>query len=88
MVTQGQVWLSGRGLLAPVQVQLEVDGADFVASQPDTGIFGVGPDVAAAIEDLRTALRQHRRVLQVNEGRLAPPLQRQLDYIRQHVSVQ
>jgi len=54
----------------------------FVASDVVTGVFGFGPDLNEAIQDLLRALKEHREVLE-REPVLSPDLAHQLDYLRQ-----
>lgn len=54
----------------------------FVTSDVVTGVFGFGPDLNEAIQDLLRALKEHRDVLEC-EAALSPDLERQLDYLRQ-----
>ncbi len=81
---QGRVWLAGGGLSAPVRVRIEAEDGSFYAEEPTTGVFGAGATVAAALDDLRAALREHLDVLQAEEH-LSEELQRQLRFLRQHV---
>jgi len=84
-VLQGRVWLGGRDLLQPVEAQLEVLGVSAVsATERQTGIFGAGDDVAAALEDLRSALREHLELLET-ESQLSEELEAQRAFLRSHL---
>ncbi len=83
-VIQGRLWLAGGELAAPVRARVEFEDGLFFAIEPATGIFGAGPGLAVALEDLRAALREHLDVLQV-EGQVSQELQRQLDFLRRHL---
>jgi hypothetical protein len=81
---QGRLWLAGGNLLAPVHAQIEIDGADVIATEVETGIFGVGPTLPAALTDLRSSLAQFRDVLERRQ-KLAAPLVRTLQFLRGHL---
>jgi hypothetical protein len=53
----------------------------FTVSDPETGIFGTGGKPLEAIQDLGSANREHREVLEAQDH-LAPALQRQLEYLQ------
>jgi hypothetical protein len=58
--------------------------ADYTAVEDaQTGIFGTGSDLPAAVEDLQLALHDHLAVLTGDET-LAPPLQHQLELLRSY----
>ena len=50
---------------------------------PQTGVFGTGNDLPAAVEDFQQALHDHLAVL-ASEDALAPPLQHQLELLRSY----
>lgn len=78
-------WMSGEGLVRPVQVRLERASTDvFTATEPTTGIHGAGPDLGAAVDDLRLAMREHLDVLQEAES-LSAELATQLEFLRRHL---
>lgn len=77
-----KVWLSGGHLRRPICVVMAgASDGRLTATNPGTGIFGVGGDLAAAITDFRAALREHRDVLEASSA-LATDLQEQLDLLR------
>ncbi|MFL5872297.1 MAG: hypothetical protein ACJ75T_02330 [Solirubrobacterales bacterium] len=63
------------------QWELHITENGFIASDALTGIFGFGSEPIEAIQDLATALVEHRDVLERQEA-LSPALQDQLDYLR------
>ena len=57
-------------------------GEDYISlCDVATGIFGVGPDLSSASEDLTNALREHLDVLERQEA-LSPDLEAQLEHLR------
>lgn len=56
-------------------------GGGFTVSDPVTGIFGTGATPHEAIQDIVTALREHREVLEA-QGNLSPTLQAQLEHLK------
>jgi hypothetical protein len=81
---QGQHWLSGGQLVAPVRADITAGDDSLVATNPDTGIFGVGEDLASAVMDLRAALVEHRDAL-IDDDLLSEELQVQLDFLQRHL---
>lgn len=80
----GRLWVSA-GLVLPAAV--EVDGATGGAvclTHADTGVTGYGHDLPAAIDDFRTALIEHRDVLE-RARPLSADLQRQLAVLNRHL---
>ena len=61
--------------------ELEPHDDYWTAVDPETGIFGSGPDRDAALEDLRQALHEHLEVLDRQEA-LSEELWAQLVYLR------
>jgi hypothetical protein len=80
---QGTYWISGRGIRRPLRADMSAGAGEFIATEPQTGIFGVGTVPSEAIEDLRTALVDHRRVLETAQT-LSPDLARCLFTLRHH----
>jgi hypothetical protein len=62
----------------------EHDG-HWTVRNPETGIFGSGPDRDAAVEDFERALREHLDVLG-RQAELSDDLTAQLVYLRQRLS--
>lgn len=54
------------------------------AIHAETGIFGVGETVTAALNDLRAALVDHRDLLE-DSGALGESLEEQLNVLRRHL---
>jgi hypothetical protein len=65
-------------------VLAEVDGA-WVVRNLETGIFGTGPDPAAAKADFENALREHLAVLEAQEA-LSEGLEAQREYLRRRLA--
>ena len=80
----GLFWLAGDRLIQPVRVLVERGSGSFVATEPQTGVFGVGPTFAAAVNDLRAALVEHLEVLRAEEA-LSEELDQQLAFLRSHL---
>ncbi len=80
----GIFWLAGGELIRPLPALIERGQGSFVATEPTTGLFGVGLTFAAAVCDLRLALREHLEVLG-SEGPLAEGLELQLAFLRSHL---
>lgn len=78
-------WLAGDDLIQPVLAQIQVDGDDLLATEPVTGIYGVGSDLAEAVNDLRSALRDHFVVLNDESSSLSDDLRIQRDWLRVHL---
>lgn len=78
---RSHLWVGARGLRRTIRVAvtIDVDGT-YVVEDLDSGIFGDGPRLSAAIEDFRAALVSHRDEL-LSAERLSPHLQRQLTYL-------
>jgi hypothetical protein len=83
-VLAGRQWLGGGDLIRPIRVHIDGTADGLTASEPQTGIFGMGQDLPSALQDLRTALREHLEVLE-SSGALSEDLQRQLTFLRRHV---
>jgi predicted RNase H-like HicB family nuclease len=83
-VMSGRHWLAGGELVRPLLVELAPGDGYLVAREPRTGIHGHGPTPAEAINDLREALVDHRRVLQ-EAAALSDDLRDQLDILRTHL---
>jgi hypothetical protein len=69
------------GLRHALSVRLYETGEDVAVEDPETGVFGAGDDLDAAIVDFQAALHEHLDVL-TSEDALAPPLQHQLEILR------
>lgn len=82
-VVLGSYWLAGGEIINPVRALVE-QGSAFVATEAQTGLFGVGPTFAAAVNDLRAALVEHLEVLSADDA-LADDLRRQLAFLRSHL---
>ena len=82
-VPLGIYWLVGGHVAQPMKASVEVGKRCFVATQPETGIFGVGGSFPAAIHDLRAALLEHFETL-TNQS-LSEGLQEQLRILRLHL---
>lgn len=82
----GGYWMGGLGLIRPVRAVLQFSSGHCTAVEPHTGVFGAGGSVAAALQDLRVALREHCEVLQSQVG-LSSDLAAQLEFLQQHVAV-
>lgn len=61
-------------------VPIEHDGY-YTLEDRVSGVFGSGASAEDAIEDFRSAIAEHRDVLERQEA-LSPALERQLDYLR------
>lgn len=84
-VVSGHHWLSGGDLIRPLLAELSsATRGQIVASEPRTGIHGVGHTPAEAISDLRLALAEHLEVLEASEP-LSDELQVQLKVLRAHL---
>jgi hypothetical protein len=81
---QGRFWLGGRELVQPVLAEVDLHDGIVSATERTTGIFGAGESLAAALEDLRCALREHLDV-QERESSLSEQLQVQRDFLRAHL---
>jgi hypothetical protein len=82
-VVAGRQWVAGGRLKIPVCLHITGDSSgQLVATDERTGIFGVGADLAAAINNFRAALVEHRALLEVSHP-LSSDLQEQLDVLRQ-----
>lgn len=81
---QGQHWLAGGDLLFPVPARITAGEGALVATNPDTGIFGVGDDLPSALLDLRSALMEHRDAL-LGDDTLSEELRAQLAYLKRHI---
>lgn len=66
-------------------IEIEEHAGYWTVVDPDTGIFGSGPDESMALEDFFRALREHLDVLSRQEH-LSEALNRQLEYLRQLLS--
>lgn len=81
----GRAWVSGGELRVPMRVHLEARaGGRVTAFEPTLNIFGDGHDVAAAVEDFRAALVEHRDVL-ASSARLSADLEEQLAILRRYL---
>jgi predicted RNase H-like HicB family nuclease len=67
------------------EVTLEEHNGYWAAADPETGIFGSGPDVLSAVQDLQQALQEHLDVLGRQEA-LSDDLAAQLDYLCRRLS--
>ena len=67
------------------RIEIEQHEGYWTVQDPETGIFGSGPDDTAALVDFGRALREHFDVLSRQEG-LSVELAHQLDYLRQLLS--
>lgn len=84
---QGKYWIAGPNVRRPIPAQLDVSpGPYFTLANPDTGIFGSGETVVLAVEDLRSALVDHLRVLADQGDALSEELRQQRDYLIDHLS--
>lgn len=61
--------------------QLTADRVVFSVFDSATGTYGAGGDPRKALEDLSSAMKEHREVLEGQE-KLSPPLQEQLRRLR------
>jgi predicted RNase H-like HicB family nuclease len=73
------------GLRRALHARIYETAIDVAVEDPMTGVFGVGDDLDAAIEDFQAALHDHLEVL-ASEDALAPPLRRQLELLRGYFS--
>jgi hypothetical protein len=80
----GPLWLSGGDLRVPIKVEISTDSSGVVVAERRTGIYGAGPDLAAAVADFRAALLDYRDVLEGNPP-LGPHLQGTLSILRRHL---
>jgi hypothetical protein len=81
-VVAGKQWVVGGRLKIPVSVHITGDSSgQLVATDEHTGIFGAGADLAAAINDFRAALVEHRAFLEASHP-LSSDLEEQLDALR------
>ena len=80
----GRQWLSGGDIIRPIRVEIHGAGRDLTVSEEQTGIYGVGSDLASAINDFRAALKEHLDVLE-SSGPLSEELKHQLSILRRHL---
>lgn len=84
-VFQGVYWINGGDVVQPVHTRLTIDvGPQFILVNEETGIFGSGASLAAAAEDFRAALVEHRALLH-DEGNLSEDLRDQYNFLMQHL---
>jgi hypothetical protein len=84
-VFAGRRWLGGGNLAIPIYVRIEApDPGILTVLEPETGIFGVGANLAEAIEDFRSTLEAHRSLLEGSQP-LSAGLKEQLDFLRRHL---
>lgn len=69
------------GLRRALSVRVYETAEDVAVEDPQTGVFGAGDDLNAAILDFQAALHDHLEVL-AGDDALAPPLRRQLEILR------
>jgi len=79
-------WVSiGSGQRHYVEAHLEIGpGPEFILTNTDTGIFGVGGSLPEAVMDFRLALREHLDVLD-GEDVLSVHLEKQRAFLRRHL---
>jgi predicted RNase H-like HicB family nuclease len=73
------------GLRQALTARIYQAGNEVTIEDVDTGIFGTGADLAAAVRDLREALQDHLEVL-ASEHVLSPNLHQQLEILRSYFS--
>lgn len=74
------------GLRRALSVRLYETADDVAVEDPETGVFGSGDDLPAAVQDFENALRDHLAVLAEDDA-LAPNLQHQLEILRGYFSM-
>jgi hypothetical protein len=90
--TVATVWSSSQILVAASETAstwsgpiVEKQDGRWIICDPETGIFGSGPNEPSALSDFEQALRDHLDVLSRQEA-LSPELQAQLTYLRWRLS--
>ena len=76
-VLAGTYWLAGSPLRTPIKIRVTADSNSILTREVDSGVFGVGADLAKSVADLRAALIEHRDTLEESQS-LSPSLAAQL----------
>lgn len=79
------VTLTGGTLAQPVTAELTIDGATHVATEPQTGIFGCGPTLCAALRDFRSALNEWLDALEDLDDEEIHHLYDTREHLRKHL---
>jgi len=81
-----QALLVLEGLRTPVRVRIDQDSDLTSVADIETGVFGAGDTLQAAVEDFRAALQDHLTVL-AQQPALSPDLQHQLEFLRSYFPI-
>lgn len=74
--------ITGVFAYGTLEIVVEWDADQYVAVEGLTNMFGEGDSPPEALEDLVLSLRELRDALAIDDGRLAPDLQEQLEVLR------
>jgi hypothetical protein len=72
------------GVAKAIDAQIYDSDSEVAIRDNDTGVFGGGHDLAAAVRDLRDALQEHFAVLVAESAPLSAGLQEQLEVLRSY----